>query len=151
MRRNGQVDLAEGTGRRRRVTGRREARRWLAAMAAGSALLLAACGRGAQDAQGLSGTIRIDGSSTVYPITQAVAEEFMIEHPGVNITVGVSGTGGGFQKFTRGETDISTPPGPSKPTNRPRRRKRGSSTRSCRSPWTASRSWCIRRTTGSIT
>lgn len=55
----------------------------------------------------LSGAISIDGSSTVYPITEAVAEEFRAEFPRVNITVGVSGTGGGFNKFGRGESDIS--------------------------------------------
>lgn len=51
--------------------------------------------------------ISIDGSSTVFPITEAVAEEFMDANPGVNITVGVSGTGGGFKKFCAGETAIS--------------------------------------------
>ncbi|MBI4377095.1 MAG: PstS family phosphate ABC transporter substrate-binding protein [Elusimicrobia bacterium] len=50
--------------------------------------------------------IRIDGSSTVYPITEAVAEEFQ-KKGGVNVTVGISGTGGGFKKFCRGEIDIS--------------------------------------------
>ena len=50
--------------------------------------------------------IKIDGSSTVYPITEAVAEEFQIE-TGIKVTVGVSGTGGGFKKFCRGETVIS--------------------------------------------
>lgn len=55
----------------------------------------------------LSGEIRIDGSSTVYPITEAVAEEFLAEQPKVQVTIGVSGTGGGFKKFGRGETDIS--------------------------------------------
>jgi phosphate transport system substrate-binding protein len=55
----------------------------------------------------LSGSIRIDGSSTVYPITEAVAEEFRTECPKVKITIGISGTGGGFKKFSRGETDIS--------------------------------------------
>src|SRR5690349_10497595 len=53
------------------------------------------------------GKIRIDGSSSVYPITEAVAEEFRIIHDDIRITVGVSGTGGGFKKFARGETDIS--------------------------------------------
>jgi phosphate transport system substrate-binding protein len=58
----------------------------------------------AADAQ----SIRIDGSSTVFPITEAVAEEFGIAKRGkVRVTVGVSGTGGGFKKFCRGETDIS--------------------------------------------
>jgi phosphate transport system substrate-binding protein len=54
-----------------------------------------------------SGEIRIDGSSTVYPITEAMAEEFMAINPNVRITVGVSGTGGGFSKFCNGETEIS--------------------------------------------
>jgi phosphate transport system substrate-binding protein len=55
----------------------------------------------------LKGTIQIDGSSTVYPITEAVAEDFRTSSPDVKITVGISGTGGGFKKFGRGETDIS--------------------------------------------
>ncbi len=50
--------------------------------------------------------IKIDGSSTVYPVTEAVAEEFQITTK-EKVTVGVSGTGGGFKKFCRGETDIS--------------------------------------------
>jgi phosphate transport system substrate-binding protein len=53
-------------------------------------------------------TIKIDGSSTVFPITEAVAEEFQKAKKGaVRVTVGISGTGGGFKKFCRGETDIS--------------------------------------------
>ncbi|MDP3063719.1 MAG: PstS family phosphate ABC transporter substrate-binding protein [Chloroflexota bacterium] len=55
----------------------------------------------------LSGTIEIDGSSTVFPITQAVAEEFSKVQPGVRVNVGISGTGGGFKRFTVGEIDIS--------------------------------------------
>jgi phosphate transport system substrate-binding protein len=55
----------------------------------------------------LSGTIEIDGSSTVFPITQAVAEEFMKYQPSVRIPVGVSGTGGGMKRFIAGETSIS--------------------------------------------
>ena len=52
--------------------------------------------------------IKIDGSSTVYPVTEAVAEEFQKSTKGqVRVTVGISGTGGGFKKFCRGETDIS--------------------------------------------
>jgi len=54
-----------------------------------------------------NGKIQIDGSSSVYPITEAVAEEYRNEHSDIRITVGVSGTGGGFKKFARGETDIS--------------------------------------------
>ncbi len=53
-----------------------------------------------------AGLIKIDGSSTVYPITEAVAEEFQIA-TGNRVTVGISGTGGGFKRFCRGETDIS--------------------------------------------
>ncbi|AHB88786.1 ABC-type phosphate uptake system substrate-binding component PstS [Thermosynechococcus sp. NK55a] len=53
-------------------------------------------------------TIRIDGSSTVYPVTEAVAEAFQKAEGGkIRVTVGISGTGGGFKKFCRGETDIS--------------------------------------------
>ncbi len=55
----------------------------------------------------LSGDIAIDGSSTVFPITEAMAEEFQKANPDVRITVGISGTGGGFKKFCAGETDIS--------------------------------------------
>ncbi|MGE0587833.1 MAG: PstS family phosphate ABC transporter substrate-binding protein [Cyclobacteriaceae bacterium] len=55
----------------------------------------------------LTGEVKIDGSSTVYPITEAIAEEYRIEQPQVKVTVGVSGTGGGFKKFGRGETDIN--------------------------------------------
>ena len=52
--------------------------------------------------------VKIDGSSTVFPITEAVAEEFQIQKRGkVRVTVGISGTGGGFKKFCRGETDIA--------------------------------------------
>src|SRR5688572_12889282 len=52
--------------------------------------------------------VKIDGSSTVYPITEAVAEEFLkVKKQAVQVTVGISGTGGGFKKFCRGETDIS--------------------------------------------
>ncbi|HEY0010189.1 MAG TPA: substrate-binding domain-containing protein, partial [Tepidisphaeraceae bacterium] len=52
--------------------------------------------------------VLIDGSSTVYPITEAVAEEFgKLKKGAVQVTVGISGTGGGFKKFVRGETDIS--------------------------------------------
>ncbi|MEW6324419.1 MAG: PstS family phosphate ABC transporter substrate-binding protein [Nitrospirota bacterium] len=51
--------------------------------------------------------IKVDGSSTVFPITEAVAEEFQKKNPGVRVTVGISGTGGGFKKFCAGETAIS--------------------------------------------
>jgi phosphate transport system substrate-binding protein len=60
-----------------------------------------------QDPPALRGAIRIDGSSTVYPITEAVAEEFSKEAAKVNVSVGISGTGGGFKRFCVGETDIT--------------------------------------------
>lgn len=59
--------------------------------------------------------IKIDGSSTVYPITEAVAEEFGKSYPDIRVTVGISGTGGGFKKFCRKETDISNASRPIKP------------------------------------
>jgi phosphate transport system substrate-binding protein len=62
---------------------------------------------GGEDLSKLSGQIRIDGSSTVYPFAQAAAEQFQSQAPGVRVTVGQSGTGGGFEKFCAGETDIS--------------------------------------------
>jgi len=61
----------------------------------------------ANAASSLKGRVTVDGSSTVYPITEAVAEEFQKQNPSVRITVGISGTGGGFKRFTRGETDIA--------------------------------------------
>lgn len=61
----------------------------------------------ADSASGLSGDVLIDGSSTVFPITEAMAEEFQGANPETRVTVGVSGTGGGFKKFCAGETDIS--------------------------------------------
>lgn len=76
--------------------------------------LLAACGGGGEEqtgartpAQRLSGRITVDGSSTVFPITEAVAEEFQKKHRNVRVTVGISGTGGGFKKFCAREIDIS--------------------------------------------
>jgi phosphate transport system substrate-binding protein len=89
--------------------------RWLLAVALAviAALGVVACGSddsttgGGGGGEDLSGTIRIDGSSTVGPLSEAVAEEFQAENPDVKVTVGTSGTGGGFEKFCVGETDIS--------------------------------------------
>ncbi len=94
-----------------------------AAIAVVAALVLTACGGGEQDAAEpapapapapdaptepeLTGSVRIDGSSTVAPFAEVAAELFMQENPGVQVTVGTSGTGGGFEKFCNGETDIS--------------------------------------------
>jgi len=78
-----------------------------------SAIMIACGGKTTKDtqlAQGeltLSGTIKIDGSSTVFPVTEAVAEEFRSVAPKVKVTIGISGTGGGFKKFSRGETNLS--------------------------------------------
>ena len=87
--------------------------RWLTviALAALLAFGIAACGDDDETTSGsggdLSGTIRIDGSSTVAPLSEAIAEEFQAENPDVKVTVGTAGTGGGFEKFCAGETDIS--------------------------------------------
>lgn len=85
----------------------------VAMVVAAASLALAACGGGSAQTSGggggqeLSGPVIIDGSSTVEPLSSAAAELFQAETPGVNVTVGTSGTGGGFQKFCNGETDIS--------------------------------------------
>ena len=68
---------------------------------------LVSCGKGNSDDNGLKGEVVIDGSSTVAPISQGVAETFKEENSTVNVSIGISGTGGGFKKFTHGETDIS--------------------------------------------
>lgn len=98
----------------------------LATLTLSFGLLLSACGNGdgstsgssssnennssgnkSSNAEQLSGTVGIDGSSTVFPIMEAVSEEYAAEEPNVKAPVGVSGTGGGFNKFIAGETDIS--------------------------------------------
>lgn len=83
----------------------------------GSALLLGACGNetdsksntnaSASDSEQLQGKLSGDGSSTVAPIMEAVVEEYAAQQPKVQVSVGVSGTGGGFEKFINGETDFS--------------------------------------------
>ena len=80
----------------------------LAALLAAASLPLAACGGEDNGGSGnLSGSIRTDGSSTVGPLTEAAAEGFQAENSGVRVTVGTSGTGGGFEKFCAKETDVS--------------------------------------------
>ncbi|MFA7266641.1 MAG: PstS family phosphate ABC transporter substrate-binding protein [Candidatus Nanopelagicales bacterium] len=76
------------------------------ALAVGS-LALAACGSSSTSSDGASGSVRVDGSSTVAPLTSAAAEKFKTESPNINVTVATSGTGGGFEKFCRGETDMN--------------------------------------------
>jgi phosphate transport system substrate-binding protein len=70
-------------------------------------------------------TIQIDGSSTVYPITEAVAEEFQGDNPDVKVTVGISGTGGGFKRFVVGELDISDASRPIDPAEADMAKKNG--------------------------
>jgi phosphate transport system substrate-binding protein len=88
----------------------------LAAAALAVAVLAAGCGRSdsgtaaaspSPTAEDLSGRIEVDGSSTVGPFVTAGAETFQQQNPGVQVTVGISGTGGGFERFCAGETDIS--------------------------------------------
>ena len=62
---------------------------------------------GAFPEEDLTGTVRADGSSTVAPLVSLAAERFRKEEPGVKVTVGISGTGGGFERFCRGETDLA--------------------------------------------
>ena len=92
----------------------------LLALVASFALVAAGCGREEEEeptpaatggteapAEELSGSIEVDGSSTVGPLITAAAEQFQGEQPNVQVTVGISGTGGGFERFCAGETDIS--------------------------------------------
>jgi phosphate transport system substrate-binding protein len=79
----------------------------VALIAVGLAFVVAACGDDDNGGGKLQGNIRIDGSSTVGPLTEIAAELFREDNPDVKITVGISGTGGGFEKFCAGETDIS--------------------------------------------
>src|SRR3990172_5027832 len=76
----------------------------LLAVAAALTLALAACGGDGDGGDGLSGEIVGDGSSTVFPISEAVAEAFREVEGGVDVVVGLSGTGGGFEEFFPGET-----------------------------------------------
>ncbi|MBT4162675.1 MAG: PstS family phosphate ABC transporter substrate-binding protein [Gammaproteobacteria bacterium] len=83
-------------------------------LAVACCFILIGCGSGTEtdtgkneEIGGLSGKVRLDGSSTVFPISEAVAEEFSTIEPRIRVTVGVSGTGGGFKKFLAGETDIN--------------------------------------------
>jgi phosphate transport system substrate-binding protein len=74
---------------------------------AGTVTAVVALGISAPSAFSQNSTVVIDGSSTVFPISEAMAEEFMAENSGIDVTVGVSGTGGGFKKFCADELDIT--------------------------------------------
>jgi phosphate transport system substrate-binding protein len=96
------------------VSNRLQERTAIAAALVVAGLTLAACGGGGEsesagsgEGEKASGAVVIDGSSTVEPLSSAAAELFMEENPDANVTVGTSGTGGGFEKFCAGETDIS--------------------------------------------
>ncbi|NIQ03597.1 MAG: phosphate ABC transporter substrate-binding protein PstS family protein [Nitrospinaceae bacterium] len=93
----------------------------------GFLLVLLAASVGFAGSKALRGTVKVDGSSTVFPITEAVAEEFgrVKEHRRVRVTVGVSGTGGGFKKFLAGETDINDASRPIKPQEIDKAKKNG--------------------------
>jgi phosphate transport system substrate-binding protein len=82
-------------------------RRLLAGSAVFALALTAACGGDGASGAELSGEVKVDGSSTVFPLTSAAAELYAEEQPKVKVPVGESGTGGGFEKFCNGETDIS--------------------------------------------
>ncbi|MGZ5364453.1 MAG: PstS family phosphate ABC transporter substrate-binding protein, partial [Mycobacterium sp.] len=96
------------------MSNRLQERTGIAAALMVAGLTLAACGgggggesAGAGEGESVSGAVIIDGSSTVEPLSSAAAELFMEQNPDTNVTVGTSGTGGGFEKFCAGETDIS--------------------------------------------
>jgi phosphate transport system substrate-binding protein len=103
-----------GDKRRIYVSNRLQERTGIAAALMVAGLALAACGGGGEtessgsgEGDKVSGAVVIDGSSTVEPLSSAAAELFMEQNPDTNVTVGTSGTGGGFEKFCAGETDIS--------------------------------------------
>jgi len=89
--------------------------RFLPLIAAPILFLAASGGQVFAQNAALRGNVVIDGSSTVYPVTEAAASDFGKEFTNVNVTVAISGTGGGFKRFTRGETDISNASRPIRP------------------------------------
>lgn len=80
-----------------------------------AAILISCSPHSSNKREVLTGEVNIDGSSTVFPLSEAVAEEFRNSYPKVRVTVGESGTGGGFKKFFRGETDINDASRPIRP------------------------------------
>ena len=94
-------------------------------MVAVLALALAAAATASTSRTGISGKISADGSSTVGPYVAAAAERFERRNPGAEITVGISGTGGGFERFCRGETDLSNASRPIKQSESAKCRENG--------------------------
>ncbi|MGG3941381.1 PstS family phosphate ABC transporter substrate-binding protein [Peribacillus psychrosaccharolyticus] len=102
----------------------------LTAMVSGVVALSAACGSNEGDTNAsssnqLNGEVAIDGSSTVFPIMEAVSEEYMGVQPNVRVSVGASGTGGGFKKFIAGETDLTNASRPIKDEEKAELEKKG--------------------------
>ena len=97
----------------------------LAAMVAVLALALAAAATASTSRTDISGKISADGSSTVGPYVTAAAERFERRNPGAQVTVGISGTGGGFERFCRGETDLSNASRPIKQSESAKCRENG--------------------------
>ena len=115
----------------------------------GANLPTSAAGGGETSAAGaggaVSGEVRVDGSSTVFPITEAVAEEFGIEHPEVHVAVAFSGTGGGMKKLIAKEIGLAEPRAPSSRGTGGDRRLAWSSS-SC--PWPMTLTVVVHRTHG---
>jgi phosphate transport system substrate-binding protein len=105
---NGRNPLQKGSVTVKKLGFETRGRGAIAAMLLAGSLLMGGSPALAQDAalSALTGSISSDGSSTVGPLTQAVAEEFIGAAPGVEISVDISGTGGGFERFCTGETDV---------------------------------------------
>ena len=103
---------------------------------------------GAFEEEPLSGKIRADGSSTVGPLMSLAAERFRKEEPDVRVTVGISGTGGGFERFCRGETDISNASRPIEDDEKTLCETRESTSSSCRLRTTGFLSSSIQTTHG---
>ena len=96
------------------------------------------------DAGGVSGAVAVDGSSTVYPLSNAAAELLNEENPDIKVTVGEAGTGGGFEVFCAGQTDISDASRPIEDDEVADARTAAWSTPSCKWRPTLSPSWSTR-------
>lgn len=99
----------------RRIGWSARGRGWVRSLCAMVALVVGSASLAHAAGPDLRGTVKVDGSSTVFPISEAVAEEFQKSFRQVKVTVGVSGTGGGFKKFSAGEVDLVNASRPIKP------------------------------------